>query len=257
MTDEQRAKAERLRELHRAPPILVLPNAWDAASAKLFERAGARAIATTSAPIAWGHGYPDGERISREEMIAMVGRIAAAVDLPVTADLEAGYGDAAATAEAAIAAGAVGLNLEDEGGDAAEHVRRIEAVREASVELVINARTDVLARGTGDVDDAVARSNAYLAAGADCAFVLGPTAADVIGELAKRVSGPLAILAVAGTPPAAELEQLGVARVSIGPGLARAALTAAEDAARELLERGTYAFLDDAIASSDLNRLLG
>jgi 2-methylisocitrate lyase-like PEP mutase family enzyme len=268
----QREKAERLLALHRAPEILVLPNAWDAATAKLFERLGAAAIATTSAPIAWSLGRPDGEAISRDEMIAVVERIARAVGVPVTADLEAGYGDAGATAEAAIAAGAVGLNLEDGNEDGDDplvptevHAERIKAVREVAdrdaVPLVINARTDVFLRQVGKrwdrFDRAVERANAYLDAGADCAFLVGVADAELIRRLVEAIEGPVSVLAREGSPPIAELEQLGVARVSIGPGLARTALTAAEGAGRELLEGGTYGFLDGSLASAELNRLLG
>jgi predicted thioesterase len=156
--EQQKQKAEGLRALHRGPRILVLPNAWDVASARLLEEAGFGAIATTSAGIAFTLGYPDGQRISREEMLAVVGRIAAAVKVPVTADVEAGYGDrpedAARTARDVIEAGAVGMNLED-GTDDPQHplsdlalqVERLAAVQEAArsagVPVVLNARTDV------------------------------------------------------------------------------------------------------------------
>jgi 2-methylisocitrate lyase-like PEP mutase family enzyme len=242
-----RERAERLRALHRSPPILVLPNAWDAASATAFGGIdGCRAIATTSSAIAAGHGYPDGEHIPPDEMLAAVAQIVRAVDLPVTADLEAGYGDPAGTAEAAIEAGAVGLNLEDNLGPVAEHVARIQAVRETGerlgVPLVINARTDVFLRGSRDPEEAASRANAYLEAGADCAFVIWVEDAETIGRLAAAIHGPLNVLARRGTPPVAELERLGVARVSVGSGLAHAALAAAKEGARELLDHGTYGF---------------
>jgi 2-methylisocitrate lyase-like PEP mutase family enzyme len=237
---DQRAKAERLRELHRAPPILVLPNAWDAASAAAFAALeGCRAIATSSAAIAEAHGYPDGERIPRDEMLAAVARIARAVELPVTADLEAGYGDPAGTAQAAIEAGAVGLNLEDGLGPVEEHATRIRAVRavaeSAGVPLVINARTDVFLRGDGNVEEAIGRGNAYLAAGADCVFPIMVSDAAAIRRLAAEIRGPINVLHRPDVPPVAELERLGVVRVSTGSGLARIALAAAERAARELL----------------------
>nr|MDQ3823475.1 isocitrate lyase/phosphoenolpyruvate mutase family protein [Actinomycetota bacterium] len=220
----QRAKAERLRELHRGPPILVLPNAWDAASATAFARLeGCRAIATTSAAIAEAHGYEDGERIPRDEMLAAVARIARAVELPVTADLEAGYGDPAATAEAAIDAGAVGLNLEDRLGSVEEHVTRIRVVRAVAesrgVQLVVNARTDVFLRGDGDVDEAVRRGNAYLDAGADCVFPIMVADRGAIARLVSELRGPMNVLHRPGVSPVAELERLGVARVSVGSGL--------------------------------------
>jgi 2-methylisocitrate lyase-like PEP mutase family enzyme len=236
----QRAKAERLRALHRAPPILVLPNAWDVASAVAFAGIeGCPAIATSSGAVAAAHGYPDGERIPRDEMLAAVARIAGAVELPVTADLEAGYGDVAATAEGAIEAGAVGLNLEDGLGPVEEHMERIRVVRGVAesrrVSLVINARTDVFLRGEGDVDEAVRRGNAYLEAGADCVFPIMVTDAAAIGRLAAEIAGPINVLHREGVPPVAELERLGVARVSVGSGLYRAALAHAETLARDLL----------------------
>ena len=243
----QREKAELLRALHRGPDVLVLPNAWDVASARAFARVeGCFAIATTSGGVAAALGYPDGERIPPREMLAAVERIAAAVDLPVTADLEAGYGDAAATARAAIEAGAAGINLEDGAGPMSEHVGRIRAARaaadDAGVPLVLNARVDVYLRGTHDVGDAIVRSNAYFDAGADCAFVIGVTDAATIARLVKALHGPLNVLAREETPSVAELARLGVRRVSVGSGLFRAGLAAAEAGARELLERGTFSF---------------
>jgi 2-methylisocitrate lyase-like PEP mutase family enzyme len=239
---ELRARADRLRELHHAPPILVLPNAWDAASAAaLAALDGCRAIATTSAGIAEAHGYPDGENIPREEMLAAVARIAAAVDVPVTADLEAGYGDPAATAEGAIAAGAVGLNLEDGLGPIEDHVTRIRVVRAVAeargVPLVINARTDVFLHGDGNVEEAVRRGNAYLEAGADCVYPIMVSEPESIRRLAAEIRGPINVLHRPGVPPPAELEQLGVARISVGTGLFRAALAHAAQSAGELLGR--------------------
>ena len=236
----QRAKAEQLRALHRAPPILVLPNAWDAASARAFARLdGCRAIATTSAAIAEAHGYEDGERIPREAMLAAVATIAHAVDVPVTADLEAGYGDPAGTAEGAIEAGAVGLNLEDGLGPVEEHMTRIRVARavaeERGVPLVINARTDVFLRGDGDVDEAIRRGNAYLDAGADCVFPIMVGDRDAIARLTSGIRGPVNVLHRSGTPSVAEMGELGVARVSVGSGLFRAALEHAEALAGDLV----------------------
>lgn len=237
---ELRAKAERLRALHRPPPILVLPNAWDAASATAFAALdGCRAIATSSAAIAEAHGYADGERIPRDEMLAAVARIARAVQLPVTADLEAGYGDPAATAEGAIEAGAVGLNLEDGLGPIEDHVTRIRVVRAVAesrgVPLVINARTDVFLHGDGNVGEAVRRGNAYLEAGADCVFPIMVADAEEIRRLAAEIRGPVNVLHRPGVPAVGELERLGVARVSVGSGLFRSALAHAEARARDLL----------------------
>jgi 2-methylisocitrate lyase-like PEP mutase family enzyme len=214
----------------------VLPNAWDVASALAVERAGARAVATSSGAVAALLGYPDGEVIPVAEMLDMVGRIAAAVELPVTADLEAGYGDPVATAQAAWEAGAVGMNLEDGGGDPGAHAERVAAVRAAVPELVINARID-----TTEVDDVVDRAHGYLEAGADCVYPIF-VAADAIAELVPRISGPVNVLARPGSPPVSELAAIGVRRISVGSGLHRASLAFAETAARQLLERGTLAW---------------
>jgi 2-methylisocitrate lyase-like PEP mutase family enzyme len=202
-----------------------------------------RALATTSAGVARSLGWEDGERIPAERMLDAVARIAAAVELPLTADLEAGYGDPVATARAAWEAGAVGLNLEDRSDAVAEQCERIAAVRAAVPELVVNARTDVFLAGSGDPDEAIERANAYLGAGADCAFAIGLADGPTIGRLAAAIEGPLNVLATAASPPVAELAQLGVRRISLGSGLHRASLAAAEAGAAELFEHGTYGFL--------------
>lgn len=269
-----REKAETLRKLHQGPRLLVLANAWDVASARLIEAAGASAIASTSAGVAYALGYPDGQRISRAEMIDMVRRIAAAVAVPVSADVEAGYGpgaDAAAeTARAVVEAGAVGLNLEDliEPGEllpVEQQVERIRAARaaaaKAGVPLVINGRTDAFAATAMPKADrpaeAIRRANAYLAAGADCAFVPFVADAETIGRLAREIRGPLNVLGVPGSPPVAELERLGVRRMSVGSGVARAAYGHARRVARELLEKGTYESIAQAAVSyAELQELL-
>lgn len=268
-------KAHELRDLHAGPRILVLPNAWDAASARIFEVAGFRAIATTSAGIANSLGYADKQRISGAEMLAMVGRIARAVSVPVTADMEAGYGrtpdEASETARAVIAAGAVGMNFED-GTDnpkaplfeISHQAERIKAIREAAasagVPLVLNARTDVYLAQMGDAaarfDHAIRRAHAYRQAGADCLFVPGVRDPEVIARLVREIGGPVNILAGAGTPPVAELERLGVARVSVGSGPMRATMALTRRIAKELLESGTYtAFTEDTIAYTEANQL--
>lgn len=257
-----------LRELHRGPRILVLPNAWDVASARIFEKAGFPAIATTSAGIAFSLGYPDGQRISRDEMIAVVKRIANAVAVPVTADVESGYGDPVATARALVDVGAAGMNLEDVTGDdetslvdIAAQCKIIEGIR-AATDLVVNARTDIYLMGIGDparrFERAVERVNAYAASGADSLFVPGVRDADTIGKLARAVKGPLNILAVAGAPTIPELEHLGVRRVSVGSGPMRASMGLTERIARELLDQGTYTSMTErTIAYADANRLFG
>jgi 2-methylisocitrate lyase-like PEP mutase family enzyme len=272
----QNDKALAFRRLHDRSRILVLPNAWDVASARIFEEAGFDAIASTSAGVAATLGYPDGEQISRDEMAEVVRRIAHAVKVPVTADMEAGYGpgpDAVAeTVRAVIAAGAVGLNLEDSTSDAnhplfeiVAQVERIRAARQAAerggVPLVINARTDVYLMAVGKeserFDHAVRRANAYHAAGADCLFVPGVREASVIAALAKAINGPINILAGPGAPVIAELEKLGVARVSLGSGPMRAALTFAKRIATELRTHGTYElFTRDVLTHAEVNKLM-
>lgn len=272
----QTDKAVQFRALHRGPGVLLLPNAWDVVSARIFEEAGFPAIATTSAGIAFSLGYPDGQRISREEMIARVARITRAVKVPVSADIEAGYGmtpeDAARTTRELIEAGAIGMNLED-ASDRRDQplvrlelaVEKIKAVRTTAaqmrVPIVLNARTDVylLPGGNPDADyaEAVRRLVAFRDAGADCVFAPGLKDAATIGRLVKDVACPLNILAVAGTPSIAELEKLGVARVSVGSGFMRATLGLLRRAAEELKSAGTYSTLADAIPHADVNKMLG
>ena len=262
------ARAVRLRELHHAGKPLVLPNAWDVASARIFEKAGFPAIATTSAGIALCLGYPDGQRIPAAEMLGMVARIANSVPVPVTADLESGYGDAGATAQAAIAAGAAGLNLEDsENGVLVElqrQIDRIRAVRETGqrlgVRLVLNARMDMFLFAEGDpatrVDRAIERLRAYAGAGADSVFAPGVIDEDTIARLAGAVDCPLNILAVAGVPPVSRLKELGVRRISVGSGAMRATMGLTARIAEELLHAGTYSrFTQDAISYADANAL--
>ncbi|MBI1356644.1 MAG: isocitrate lyase/phosphoenolpyruvate mutase family protein [Acidobacteria bacterium] len=272
-----RTKAEAFRALHHGGRILVLVNAWDVPSARIVEEAGAAAIATTSAGVANALGYADGQRIPREVMIDAVRRIVRAVQVPVSADVEAGYGpspdDVGETARLLLDAGAVGLNFEDGSGDPAaplvaveRQVERIGAIRRAAdaagVPLTINARTDVFLDAVGApatrFDEAVRRANAYLGAGADCAFVPGVAAADVIAELVRAVRGPLNILAGPGAPPIAELQRLGVARVSTGSAFARACYARARAVARDVLTSGSWeALLADAIPYREMNELAG
>src|ERR1700730_9399792 len=239
----QGRKAQELRELHSGPRVLVLPNAWDVASARVLEELGYPAIATTSAGVAFALGYSDGQRISREEMLEVVARIARAVRVPVTADMESGYGatpaEMAETAKAIVKAGAAGLNFEDVTGDTESsdvdinlQVQKIRAIREASaalgVSLVINARTDVYLMPIGPVETrferTVERLRAYRKAGADCVFAPGIRDAETIGKWVRAVDAPWNILLQPGGRGVLELEKLGVARASIGSGTMRAAL---------------------------------
>jgi 2-methylisocitrate lyase-like PEP mutase family enzyme len=256
-------KIETFRALHHGPRILLLPNAWDAASARIFEDAGFPAIATTSAGVAISLGYADGQRIPRDVMLEAVARIVAAVDVPVTADLEAGYDDAVETARAAVDAGAVGLNLEDTiGGEqlpVARQAATIRAVR-AETDLVINARTDVFLFGIGDAATrfarAVERLNAYIEAGADCAFAPGVSDKQTIGDLAREVRGPLNVLARPDTPGLSDLERLGVARVTVGSGAMRATMWFVRRLAEALRDSGGFEVLRDAIPYVEANLLM-
>jgi 2-methylisocitrate lyase-like PEP mutase family enzyme len=257
MDSIQRGRAETLRNLHDR--TLVLPNAWDAASAAVIARAGATAIATTSGGVAWSAGRPDGHGLSREEMAQLVGRIAGAVDIPVTADIEGGYGptpdDVAATVRAIVTAGAVGVNLEDSRAPGAPlfseeaQAERVRAARAAAAasdlpELWINARTDVYLFGIGKpegrLDAVLSRAVAYAGAGADSLFVPGLTDLDTLGTLVKESPLPINVMAGAGAPTVAELAAVGVRRISVGTAIAQVAYGVAHRAATELLERGTY-----------------
>jgi len=270
----QRERAEAFRRRHREGGILVLPNAWDVVTARVIEQAGFDAIATSSAGVAWSLGYADGERISRGEMLAVIRRIASSVRIPVTADMEAGYGPtpeaAAETARGVIGAGAIGLNLEDGTNDGrlvdiALHQDRIRAIREAGaaagVPLVINARTDAFEIKSWSPADrltaAVRRANAYRAAGADCLFVPHVSDAATIGRLAREIEGPLNVIAGPPAPAIPELERLGVRRASLGPRVVQAALGLVRRAATELRERGTYETMADLlIPFTELQRLV-
>jgi 2-methylisocitrate lyase-like PEP mutase family enzyme len=238
----QLAKAALFRELHRAPELLVLPNAWDVGSAvALAALPGCRALATTSGGVAHSLGFDDNEQAPADEMLRVLARIAAAVDVPVSADLEAGYGDAPGTARMAWETGIVGANFEDSRAGAMvpleQQVEVLRAVRAAVPDLVLNARVDVFLRGLGGVEEAVARSNAYLAAGADCVFPIMIAHTPDIERMVQGVNGPVAVMARPGLPSLAELEQLGVARVTWGSSLAKHAYAEAARIAEEALGR--------------------
>jgi 2-methylisocitrate lyase-like PEP mutase family enzyme len=239
------------RDLHFHGEPLVLPNAWDAASARIIEQAGAVAVATTSAGVAWSLGAPDGNRLRREDAIAAVARIVRAVDVPVTADIESGYGDVGATVRDVVAAGAVGINIED---GAHRQVQRIVDARAAAGDaLFINARIDTFLFGDGDLDETVSRAAAYLDAGADGIFVPGMVEPGVVAELVERIPAPLNIMAGPGAPSVAELGKLGVRRISVGPAITVAAYEATARAAAELLAHGTYDLTAVELTHGDLN----
>ena len=269
-------KANALRALHHTGRALLLPNVWDVASARIIEEAGFPAIATTSAGIAFSLGYPDGQKISRSEMLTQVARIARAVKVPVSADVEAGYGDrpedAAQTAREVIEAGAVGMNFEDGTDDPQRpltdlplQLERIHAIREAAakagVPVVLNARTDVFLSQVGPpetrYDHTLQRLRAYRDAGADCVFAPGVRDSETIARLVKDLQCPLNILAGPGSPSVGELQRLGVARISLGSAPMRATLGLLRRMSEELKAAGTYHALDGAPAHSDVNRMLG
>ena len=243
-TAEQAAKAEAFRALHRGPPLLLMANAWDAITARLFEAEGFAAVATTSGGVSWAVGYADGEAAPWDEVVGQTARIARAVAVPVTADIEAGFGETpeevARSIGDIIGAGVVGVNLEDGMPGPTpirpidEAVARIRAAREAAnsagVPIVINARTDLYLKQIGDdasrFDEAVARARAYLAAGADCFYPIGLRDPATMGRLVQALKAPININVRAGWPSVAELEALGVARVTTATQLTLVALAA-------------------------------
>ena len=259
----QHDRAAAFLALHHGEGGFVVPNAWDAGSARILEQVGFAAIATTSAGIAWSLGVPDGGHIDRDTMLEHVGRIVAAVGVPVTADLESGYDDVATTVRRAVEVGAVGGNLEDQAGgglfEIEEAVDRIAAARDAAPagSFVLNARTDTWFGGaTGDPFEAtLERATRYLEAGADCVFVPGVSAEDDVRRLAEAIPAPLNIVAgLASLTDAPTLFSLGVKRVSLGGSLTRAAYSFLERAGRELLGPGTLGFLDGAVSYADLQQ---
>ncbi|HZM77176.1 MAG TPA: isocitrate lyase/phosphoenolpyruvate mutase family protein [Candidatus Limnocylindrales bacterium] len=235
------SKASDFRALHEAPELLVLVNVWDVASAKVVAGLpGCQAIATASHAVATSFGYPDGEHLPADLMLETVRRIAAAVDLPVTADLEAGYGDVATTVRQAVDAGVVGANIEDANIPFGEAVARMEAaVKAGGPDFVLNARTDQFLGGPNDVDEAIRCGRAFLDVGADCVFVPGVTDVETIGRLVQGIGrSKVSLMGMPQMPPQEELQALGVARLSFGPWPHRAALTALADSGAALLGGG-------------------
>ncbi|GGN23686.1 isocitrate lyase/PEP mutase family protein [Streptomyces fuscichromogenes] len=272
--DTLRDRALAFHALHVKGRPLVLPNAWDAVSARLAEDAGAAAVATTSAGLAWALGVADGDRLDREHALEAVGRVVATVRVPVSADIESGYArdpeGVADTVRAVLAVGAVGVNIEDalygdEAGNGplrsvAGQAERIAAAREAAdkegVPLFVNARIDTFLRAAGGVDATLERAAAFRAAGADGIFVPGVVDRETVAVLVDGVDGPLNVLVGPGAPSVAELAALGVARISAGSGLVEAAHAAVRRAARELLDAGTYGSLAGGLDYGELNALL-
>uniref|UniRef100_A0AAU2JSP5 Isocitrate lyase/phosphoenolpyruvate mutase family protein n=1 Tax=Streptomyces sp. NBC_00049 TaxID=2903617 RepID=A0AAU2JSP5_9ACTN len=262
------AKATAFAGLHTPAAPLALANAWDVASARIVEAAGAPAVATTSAGVAWSLGAPDGDSLARDRALDLIARVAAAVSVPVTADIEGGFGaDAAAVGETVtgvLAAGAVGINIEDGGRTPAEHAERLAAARAAAdaagVPLYVNARIDTYLRGLGDpatrLDETLDRAAAYLRAGASGIFVPGVLDPAVVTELAKGIDAPLNILLGPGAPTVAAFGALGVSRVSLGSWVAEAAYAVVRRAAEELIAGGTYGSLADSLPYGELNDLI-
>jgi len=264
ITDKQKRKAEDFLALHTTPDVLVLPNAWDVASAKIYEMEGFPAIATASAGISAVLGYADGEHMSRDENLGMVARIAKHTDVPVSADMEAGYSDTTQgvvqTARGVLEAGAVGMNLEDGVGHTAlleqrlmeERVRAIREMADAAgIHLVINARTDVFLVSGDDtaanIEHAVVRGNAYRAAGADSIFIpdMGDMDRDTMAALVNGIDAPINLIAGPMTPPVAELTKIGVGRLSLGPRPMRACLTLLRRISRQLQDEGAFELIND------------
>ena len=273
-TAEQARKTEAFRAMHRGPPLLLMANAWDAMSARIFEAEGFAAVATTSGGVSWTLGYPDGEAAPWEEVVEQTARIARAVAVPVTADIEAGFG---ATPEAVgrsiadiIGAGVVGVNLEDGIAGPApirtleDAVARIRAAREAAraagVPIVINARTDLYLKQIGGeasrFDEAVARGRAYLAAGADCFYPITLRDSATIGRLVQALKAPININVRAGFPSVAELEALGVARITTATQITLMALAATRQIAREIKATGRFDGVDPAVAHPEMQKLM-
>jgi 2-methylisocitrate lyase-like PEP mutase family enzyme len=264
-------RARRLRALH-ADGTLVLPNAWDAASAAVIANAGAAAIATTSAGMAWSLGRRDGEQLTRAELVAAIGRIAAVIDVPLTADVESGFGatevDVAQTVTAVLDAGAVGINIEDAHGAGLSAIEtaaaRIRAARAAAIaygvsDFVINARTDVHMRQIGDPatrpDEVLRRARAYADAGADCLFVPGLSDLTAIASLVAASPLPVNVLVGPDGLTVARLRAAGVRRVSVGPALSRAAYTTARRLAEQLMTDGELTADSPWLAYGALNSL--
>ena len=269
-------KAEKLQALIDADETLVLPNVWDVAGARIVAEQGYPVIATSSAGIAWSLGCPDGEVISRDDMLFMVRKIAAGVDLPVTADMEAGYGEApeavADTVTATLDAGAVGANIEDSSSQAPGHplldyelsVARIRAAKKAAdaygVPFVINARSDGFfggRPGEGVFEETVRRCNAYLQEGAGCVFVPFVRDRDTMEKLLAAIDGPVNFLANPAAPDLHQMREMGVARVSIGGLFSLLTYTRIREACLEMWDSGTLTWGKDNIVHPEMNRLMG
>jgi len=267
-------KAEDFRRLHNRREVLVLPNAWDVPSARVFEEEGFSAVATSSAGMLVSLGYPDGEEIPPKEFDAAIRRIARVLSVPLSADVVGGFGDTpegvARSVRAVIRAGAVGINIEDfvhstkkllPVGKQKEKLRELIRLREAlKVPFVINARTDALRYAPGDDDikmeEAIRRAEAYRDLGADCVYPMGLTDAASISRFVRAVDFPTNVMVRKGLPTVPELKRLGVARVSFGPSASYAAMGLLRRASKEVREKGTFdSLIEGAITFDELNSL--
>lgn len=268
---EQRAKADQLLDLHRTGRLLVLPNIWDPIGARVLEARGYPAVATASAAVAASLGYFDGQRLQRSSMIEVIGRIAASVEVPVTADIEAGYAESldelAETIELVLDSGAVGINLEDsleEGGElraVEQQCSRIAHVRQVAdrrgIPLVINARTDSFVSGpfrhhAERIDDCVARARAYAAAGADCIYPMGPGDLDTLRQLRERIASPLNVLVTQDAAPLAQLQKIGINRASLGPFVFRSCLAKFEQLVTQLADMNSAPVFAEMLPREDV-----
>ncbi len=270
----QKERAEAFRALHHRKHILILPNAWDVPSARIFEEAGFPAIATSSAGLMVSLGYQDGETIPKQEFFSAVERIAKVLSVPLTVDAVSGFGEtpteAASTVLSLIKIGAIGINIEDLQHTTGsllsleEQVEKLKAIRKlddsTGIPLVINARTDALRHAAGDdearLNEAIRRSQAYRDAGADCVYPMGLTDATSISTFVKALDFPVNVMVRRDLPPIKELERMGVARVSFGPAASYAAMGFLKRAAAEVLEKGTYeSLVEGALTYDELNQL--
>lgn len=256
---------------HHAPPVLLLPNAWDALSARLFVAAGFDAVATTSGGVAWALGYPDGEHCPWTEVVAATARIVRSAQVPVTADIETGYGatpfDVAAHVAEIIQAGVVGINLEDglhgPMRSIEDAIARLGAAREAAhregVPIILNARCDIFHLQHGDESTrfaaTVERCKAYLAAGADCVYPFGLRDPATIAKFVKSIEGPVNITGRPGMPDAAVLDRLGVARITIASAPTLVTMSNIQKLAAELRATGGFEMLTTTFRHPDAQKL--
>ncbi|UCE25700.1 MAG: isocitrate lyase/phosphoenolpyruvate mutase family protein [Candidatus Zixiibacteriota bacterium] len=272
----QKKRAEVFRALHQAP-LFVLANVWDVASARIFETAGFKALGTTSAGVAATLGYPDGQHIKIEATVDVVRRLVDRTGLPVSADIEAGYGprteDAVESARVVLEAGAVGINLEDSTGDpenplfdTTSQQEKIRAIKKLTTDqgvgLLVNARTDVFMLSKQDISGrlkaTIERANAYIEAGADCIFVpdLEDMDTNSMKTLVAEIDAPLNLIAGSNTPPLDELREIGITRVSLGPRHMRATFALLKKIASEIMEKGTFSTMTtETMSYSEVNRM--